>query len=207
MIRGLFQHRKNVLVEGITDFYYLHALSHQCVKSGRSGLPDDIYITPCGGTPNVGHFASLFLSHDVRPLVLLDGDTPGRVRRDALMKELYAGYGDGVLMLDDVLNRAVQEVEIEDIMDEHLFLAGLKAVLGKTLQLNHEDRSAGSLPSQVKASAQRKNIDLPVGWKASVALHLVASWAENRTTLADEVLDKATALFSAITEAFAGMES
>ena len=207
MIRGLFQHRKNVLVEGITDFYYLHALSHQCVKSGRSGLPDDIYITPCGGTPNVGHFASLFLSHDVRPLVLLDGDTPGRVRRDALMKELYAGYGDGVLMLDDVLNRAGQEVEIEDIMDEHLFLAGLKAVLGKTLQLNHEDRSAGSLPSQVKASAQRKNIDLPVGWKASVALHLVASWAENRTTLADEVLDKATALFSAITEAFAGMES
>ena len=207
MIRGLFQHRKNVLVEGITDFYYLHALSHQCAKSGRIGLPDDIYITPCGGTKHVGHFASLFLGHDVRPLILLDGDTAGRTRRDALMRELYAGYGTGILMLDDILNRVGQEVEIEDILGEQLFLAGLKAVLGKTLQLNQEDRSTGSLPSQVKASAQRKNINLPVGWKASVALHLVASWAENRTTLADEVLDKATALFSAITEAFADMES
>ena len=65
MIRGLFQHRKNVLVEGMSDFYYLHALSQQCTKSGRPALPDDIYITPCGGTKHVGHFASMFLGHEV----------------------------------------------------------------------------------------------------------------------------------------------
>ena len=35
MIRGLFRYQKNVLVEGMTDFYYLHALSHQCADSGR----------------------------------------------------------------------------------------------------------------------------------------------------------------------------
>ena len=92
MIRGLFQHRKNVLVEGMSDFYYLHALSQQCTKSGRPALPDDIYITPCGGTKHVGHFASMFLGHEVRPLVLLDGDDAGRVRRNALMKELYVDH-------------------------------------------------------------------------------------------------------------------
>ena len=88
MIRGLFQHRKNVLVEGMTDFYYLHALSQQCAKSNRTALPDDIYITPCGGTKHVGHFASMFLGHEVRPLVLLDGDDAGRARQNALVKEL-----------------------------------------------------------------------------------------------------------------------
>ena len=129
MIRGLFQHRKNVLVEGMSDFYYLHALSHQCAMTGRPSLSGDAYITPCGGTKYVGNMASLFLGQEVRPLVLLDGDDAGRVRRDALMRELYVGHDSNVLMLDDVLNRAGQEVEIEDILGEEVLLAGFNAVL------------------------------------------------------------------------------
>ena len=202
MIGGLFQHRKNVLVEGITDFYYLQVLSQQCAKSGRPSLPDDIYIVFCGGTKNVGWIASLFLSEKVRPLVLLDGDEAGRARRNALMKELYADHNSGIVMLDDVLNRPRQEVEIEDILGEALIIPGLEAVLGKALQLDQGDRSAGSLPSQIKAAAKRQDIDLPEGWKASVALHLVASWAEKGTTLADEVLDNAALLFSALNSGF-----
>ena len=202
MIGGLFQHRKNVLVEGITDFYYLQALSQQCAISGRPSLPDDIYIVFCGGTKNVGWIASLFLSEKVRPLVLLDGDEAGRARRNALMKELYADHNSGILMLDDVLNQPRKEVEIEDILGEALVIPGLEAVLGKALQLDEKDRSAGSLPSQIKAAAKRQALDLPEGWKASVALHLVASWAEKGTTLADEVLDNAALLFSALNSGF-----
>ena len=207
MIGGLFQHRKNVLVEGITDFYYLQALSQQCAKSGRPSLPNDIYIVFCGGTKNVGWIASLFLSEKVRPLVLLDGDEAGRARRNALMKELYADHNSGILMLDDVLNRSGQEVEIEDILGESLIIPGLEAVLDKALQLDQRDRSAGSLPSQIKAAAKRQALDLPEGWKASVALHLVALWAEKGTTLADEVLDNAALLFSVLNKKFENMDS
>ena len=202
MIRGLFQHRKNVLVEGMSDFYYLHALSQQCAKSGRTALPDDIYITPCGGTKHVGHFASMFLGHEVRPLVLLDGDDAGRARQDALMKELYVDHNSGILMLDDVLNRPGEEVEIEDILGECLVLKGLEAVLENELKLNEADRSAGSLPSQIKAAAKRQKLNLPEGWKALVASHLVSSWAEKGTTLSDEVLDTAALLFSTLNERF-----
>ena len=202
MIRGLFQHRKNVLVEGMSDFYYLHALSQQCAKSGRTALPDDIYITPCGGTKHVGHFASMFLGHEVRPLVLLDGDDAGRARQNALMKELYVDHNSGILMLDDVLNRLGEEVEIEDILGECLVLKGLEGVLNNELTLNEADRSAGSLPSQIKAAAKRQARDLPEGWKASVSLHLVSSWAKKGTTLSDEVLDTAALLFSALNEWF-----
>ena len=202
MIGGLFQHRKNVLVEGITDFYYLQALSQQCAISDRPSLPDDIYIVFCGGTKNVGWIASLFLSEKVRPLVLLDGDEAGRARRNALMKELYADHNSRILMLDDVLNQPGKEVELEDILGEALIIPGLEAVLGKALQLDQGDRSTGSLPSQIKAAAKRQDIDLPEGWKASVALHLVSSWVEGGTTLADEVLDTAALLFSALNSGF-----
>ncbi len=207
MIRGLFQHRKNVLVEGMSDFYYLQALSQQCAKSSRTSLPDDIYITPCGGTKHVGHFASMFLGHEVRPLVLLDGDDAGRARQDALIKELYVDHNSSIVMLDEVLNRPGQEVEIEDIVGECLVLNGLEVVLGKALQLDQEDRSVTSLPSQIKAAASRQTVDLPDGWKASVALHLVSSWAEKGTTLADEVLGRAALLFSALNAGFENADS
>ena len=205
MIRGLFQHRKNVLVEGMSDFYYLHALSGQCVRTGRTALSDDIYITPCGGTRNVGRLASLFLGHEVRPLILLDGDDAGRVRRDALMKDLYTGHDSRVLMLDSVLDREGQEVEIEDIVGEAHVLEALEAVLGDGLAIDETDCSAGSLPNRIKVAAERRSLDLPDGWKASVALYLVSDWAENGTTLSDHILDIAAELFAGINDSFKDM--
>lgn len=202
MVRGLFQHRRNVLVEGMSDYYYLHALSQQCAAAKRISLPTDVYVTACGGTKLVGQFASLFLAQEVRPLVLLDGDDAGRVRRDALMRELYAGHDSAVLMLDDVLGRAGEEVEAEDIIGEEILLPAVKAVVGKAIKLTEADRKAGSLPSAIKAAAKRQNVDLPDGWKASVAIHLVSEWAEKGTRLPESVLASAESLFREVAARF-----
>lgn len=202
MVRGLFQHRNNVLVEGMSDYYYLHALSQQCQKTSRAALPDNIYITPCGGAKLVGHLASLFLGQEVRPLVLLDGDDAGRARRDALFNDLYAGHQSAVLMLDNALGRSGQKVEVEDILGEAIMLSAVNAMLGTTLSLTEEDRMTRSLPSQIKAAAQREGIELPNGWKASVSIQLVSEWAEQKALLADTVLDAAASLFSAIRRHF-----
>lgn len=200
MVRGLFQHRKNVLVEGMSDYYYLHALSQQCRRTKRASLPDDIYITPCGGTKLVGHLASLFLGQGIRPIVLLDGDDAGRVRRDALMKELYSGHETAVLMLDSTLKLGGEEVEIEDLLGEDILMPAVTSLVGKSLKLNNTDRKAGSLPDQIKAAAKRRSIELPDGWKPSAAIQLVSTWAEAKAILPDDVLDAAAGLFSAIRE-------
>jgi hypothetical protein len=207
MLRGLFQHKKNVLVEGMSDYYYLHALAHQCRATQRPSLPDDIYITPCGGTKLVGHLASLFLGQEVRPLVLLDGDEAGRARRDALVKELYAGHLHAVLMLDDAINQPGTEVEIEDILGEAILLPALAAVIGEEVKLTVADRRAGSLPSQIRAWSERRGIELPEGWKVSAAIHLVSQWAEQKTTLAGGVLERAAALFAGVKGRFAQMDT
>lgn len=207
MVRGLFQHKKNVLVEGMSDYYYLHSLAHQCRATGRATLPDDIYLTPCGGTKLVGHIASLFLGQEVRPLVLLDGDEAGRARRNALIKELYAGHLPAVLMLDDALDQPGRELEIEDILGEEILLPALKPIIGRELKLTAADRKAGSLPGQIKAAAERQGVQLPDGWKASAAIHLVSSWAEQKTTLPNDILDRAAALFTQIQSRFAQMDT
>ncbi len=202
MVRGLFQHKQNVLVEGMSDYYYLHSLSQQCRSSHRIPLPENVYITPCGGTKMVGNMASLFLGQEVRPIVLLDGDDAGRVRRDALLKKLYSEHGSAILMLDEGIGRNGDEVEIEDILGEDIVMEAIKSFIGKSLKINDSDRKSGSLPSQIKAAAKRLSIELPKGWKASVAIQLVSKWTEAKTTLPENVLDRASALFGAIEERF-----
>ena len=205
MVRGLFQHKKNVLVEGMSDYLYLHALNLHCHALGRQALPDDIYITPCGGTKLVGHVASLFLGQEVRPVVLLDGDDAGRARRDALMKELYAGYERAVLMLSDVLEQ--EEVEIEDIIGEATILPVLKDVADKTITLNQGDRGKGNLVVQIKSAAERHSAELPDGWKPEVARRIVVKWATTEpTSVPTEILDRAEALFKELTKRFDGIE-
>ena len=206
MVRGLFQHKNNVLVEGMSDYLYLHALSMQCHALGRTGLPDDIYVTPCGGTKLVGHIASLFLGQEVRPIVLLDGDDAGRARRDALMKELYAGHEKAVLMLSDVLH--VEECEAEDIIGEAVFLPAAKAVLGTKLQLNADDRTKGSLVDQIKSAAERHKIDLIDGWKPEVARQLVVAWSATKPNdIPTDVIDRAEALFQELNGRFEVLEA
>jgi len=202
MVRGLFQHKQNVLVEGMSDYYYLYALSSQCRNAKLVFLPEDIYITPCGGTKMVGQIASLFLGQKVRPIVLLDGDDAGRVRRDALMKELYSAHGSAILMLDEAVGRNGDHIEIEDILGEDIVLEAVKTLIKKPLKLNEADRNKGSLPRQIKSAAVRLGIELPDGWKASVAIKIVSEVAEGKIVLPPSVLDAASELFRCIRQRF-----
>jgi len=201
MVRGLFQHKKNVLVEGMSDYFYLHALNMHCHALGQTGLPDDIYITPCGGAKNVGYIASLFLGQEVRPVVFLDGDNAGRVRRDALMKDLYAGHEKAVLMLSDVLQ--TEECEMEDIIGESVLMPTVNTVLGNKLKLNEDDRTKGSLVDQIKSAAVRNDIELVDGWKAEVACRLVVAWSKTEPkNMSEEMIGRAVALFEELNTRF-----
>ena len=201
MARGLFQHNKNVLVEGMTDYLYLHALNIHCHELGRTGLPDDIYITPCGGTKYVGYIASLFLGQEVRPVVLLDGDNAGRARRDALMNELYSEHENAVLMLSDVLD--IEECEIEDIIGEIVLMPAAKAVLGDTLELNDGDRAKESLVDQIKSAAKRRGIELADGWKPQIARRLVVAWSKTKLEdMPKDMIERADSLFQELNRRF-----
>ena len=202
MIRGLLQHQKNILVEGMSDFYYLQALSGQCSKTGRQALPDEIYITPCGGARQVGYLASLFLGQDARPLIILDADQAGRDRRGSLLRELYAGHDSRIILLDEAVGRTGEELEIEDIIGEEIVSEGVSRILGTPFELGDQDHPVGGVVNRIQAAAKMKGIDLGNGWKARAALELVGTWAENKTTLPDELLDIAEQLFLAINRSF-----
>ena len=207
MIQGLLQHQKNLLVEGMSDFYYLQALSAQCGQTRREGLSDEIYITPCGGASKIGLIASLFLGQRARPVVILDTDQAGRSRRNSLLKELYTGHDSSIIMLDEAIGRSGDEIEVEDIVGEELVIQGLSKILGTSFDLSDQAFTVNGVVNRIETTAKENGIDLGDGWKARVALELVGTWAENKTTLPDGLLDSAESLFGAINRSFREQET
>ena len=201
MVKGLFQHKKNILVEGLSDYLYLHSLNLHCHALKRVGLPDDVYITPCGGTKNVGYIASLFLGQEVRPVVLLDSDDAGRDRYKALLKELYAGHEKSLLLLSDILG--LEECETEDLIGEDALLPELKKLLGQNISLNKDDRKNGGVIDHIKVSAKRNNIELPDGWKGELARLIAVSWSTRPPEeMPVDIIDRAEKLFISLNAKF-----
>lgn len=202
MVKGLFQHKKNVLVEGMADYLYLHSLNLQCRKLGKTALPDDIYITPCGGTKYMGYIASLFLGQEVRPVILLDSDKAGRDRYAALLKELYSGHETALLLLSEVTGKP--DCEVEDLVGEAAILPQLSDLVGKSITIKPAERTAGALPDQIVAAAARLSLTLPDGWKAEIARRLAFAWSTtDPKAFPEDLADRAAELFKALNKRFA----
>lgn len=190
-----------MLVEGLPEYLYLNTLNLLCRATQRTSLPDDIRITPCGSTKLADPIASLFQGHKMRPVVLLDGDEDGRVRRNGLLRELYAGHERGVLLLSDVLG--VEECEVEDIVGDDTILPLLSRMVGTALTIGNNDRISGSLPLQIESAAARAGVSLPPGWRGEVARRVAEGWTtKNPIDVPKEGLERAERLFKALAHRF-----
>lgn len=204
ILEGLFKYQKNLLVEGYTDYYYLHALSQECAKLRRHTLPDGILITPCGGASLVSPLASMFLARKVRPVILLDDDQTGRSRSQALLQKLYSGHTSHILLLGEVFEIDDKDVEMEDVFGEELILGSLRKALNVVIHITEEDRREvessknRSLPQIIKATAKRTNIHLPKNWKHTVATWIVSALARGDVAIDGSTADRADRLMKAI---------
>ena len=45
---------RNLVVEGVDDYWIVSELSNLLIRSGEAGLPDDVLITPAGGASEAG---------------------------------------------------------------------------------------------------------------------------------------------------------
>ena len=104
--------KKNLIVEGISDHFYLHAL-------GAQSALEDIHVFPAFGAMSTTTLASLFIGWGLEFAVLLDRDDAGTAARDKLVKEL--SVPESRIILPD------QAAGIEDLLSPDDFKAGLKA--------------------------------------------------------------------------------
>jgi AAA15 family ATPase/GTPase len=112
LAQSLFFHKKNLVLEGLTDYWYMEAISRLLQESGETGLDDAITLMPA-------NCATILHSQNLKVAALLDSDTEGDLaaRQDTLVNALG---NKKILRTKDVYKGEVNQPEVEDLFRDTL---------------------------------------------------------------------------------------
>jgi hypothetical protein len=141
LAQSLFVGPSNLVVEGVTDFWMLSAVSEYLNDSGRTGLHRDLTITPAGGAQKVHYMIALLTSEKLNVLVLLDDEKDAKATRDDLIKGKLIRDANVIFVTAGFAGTVPSEADIEDVLDPATYEALVrdcyaKELRGKKLTLN-----------------------------------------------------------------------
>lgn len=121
LAQSLFFHKKNLVLEGLTDMWYLEGLSELLIADGKNGLDTKIALLPANCATKVVYFATILRAQNLKVAALLDSDAEGDLaaKQDTLVNALG---NKRILRTKDVYQGEVAKVEIEDILRETLLV-------------------------------------------------------------------------------------
>lgn len=128
--------QKNLVIEGVDDYWIITQLSNIFKRSDKPGLPDDLFITPAGGASEAAYIAIFMVGQKLDVVVLLDSDKAGKVAHDSLVKRWLTRYDSSsarVLSLGPSLGVFDREFSIEDIFPDDFYLERVHRVYHKEL--------------------------------------------------------------------------
>ena len=140
LAQSLFVGPNNLVVEGVTDFWILSAVSAYLADAGKTALASNLTLTPAGGAQKVSYMVALLASESLNVLVLFDAERESEVTKKELLKAKLI-HDKSVIFVSEAIDPAPNEADIEDLLDpvvyEALVREAYKAELkGKRLQLN-----------------------------------------------------------------------
>ncbi len=119
LAQSLFFHKKNLVLEGLTDMWYLENLSDLLEADGKTGINDQIALIPANSASKVVYFATILHAQNLKLAALLDSDAEGdtAAKQDTLVNAVGAKR---ILRTKDAYSGQVPNPEIEDILRETL---------------------------------------------------------------------------------------
>jgi predicted ATPase len=118
---SLFLGPNNLIVEGVTDWWILEAVSKHFVSGGKPGLPPGLALPPVDGAPKIPNMVSLLTSQKLNVLVLLDDESQGRSIRDEMLKTRLAREQQIIFVSDAFESNRPSETDIEDLIDPTVY--------------------------------------------------------------------------------------
>jgi len=205
---SLFTTKKNILVEGFSDFLILEAFSKICKEEGLTHIELDngeISIIPVGGAEKMPYFSTLLSKENLDFVVLLDHDSEGRKIKKELI-EKFEIKENLILTLDKITENPGEDAEIEDLIDFELYLQAVNIAYKKIFKekLNKEKIEASELErpnfSGLKKYFRKKKIGQSGKIdKIKVAKALISILPE--TEINKQTLSKWVSLFNSLKQA------
>lgn len=197
LAQSLFVGPNNLVIEGVTDFWILSAVSAYAADKGRAALSKALTLTPAGGAQKVSYMVALLTSESLNVLVLLDTERDSKATKDELLRAKLI-RDQNVVFVSEAFSTPRNEADIEDLLEptvyEDLVRESYASELnGKKLTLN------ANIPRVAKRiEAGLADLGLPFHKTRPTRLFLKKMASEPEKVLPDQSLDRFDALFTLI---------
>ena len=119
LAQSLFVQQRNLVLEGLTDYWYVEATAALLKAAGQAGLNDKISLVPASSAGKVVYFATILHANNLKVAALLDSDSAGDA--GAQVDTLVHTLGNkNILRTADAYTGAVNHPEIEDLLRDTL---------------------------------------------------------------------------------------
>ncbi|GAC1643257.1 MAG: hypothetical protein NVS9B11_12580 [Candidatus Dormibacteraceae bacterium] len=119
LAQSLFSQERNLVLEGLTDYWYVDATAALLRAAGGVNLNEKIALVPAASAGKVVYFATILYAQHLKVAALLDSDAAGdqAAQQDTLVHTLG---NKAILRTKDAYAGAVTNPEIEDLLRETL---------------------------------------------------------------------------------------
>ena len=130
---------RNLLVEGVHDYWIIIELSNIFEREQLVCLPEDALITATGGASEIVPTATFMIGQELQVVALFDSDSAGKGAEEKLRKKWitrYKGARAVTLLLGDAIGMPGEEATIEDLFQETYYLEKVRESHVQKLQSN-----------------------------------------------------------------------
>lgn len=119
LAQSLFTQQRNLVLEGLTDYWYLDVVAQLLRNGSIANLSDKIALVPAASAGKVVYYATILHAQHLKVAALLDSDSAGdqAAQQDNLVHTLG---NKAILRTKDVYCGTVSKPEIEDLLRDTL---------------------------------------------------------------------------------------
>ena len=115
---SLFSQQRNLILEGITDYWYIESTADLLREEKLADLNDKIALVFANSAGKVVYYATILHAHNLKVAALLDSDAAGD--QAAQQENLVHALGNKNILRTKDFYQNVAKAEIEDLLRETL---------------------------------------------------------------------------------------
>jgi predicted ATPase len=120
LAQSLFSQQRNLVLESLTDYWYVEAVAHLLREANIVDLNEKIALVPASSAAKIVYYATILHARKLKVAAILDSDN-ATTSQDALVNTLG---NKSVLRTKDAYSGPVSEPRIEDMLRETLIHLG-----------------------------------------------------------------------------------
>lgn len=118
LAQSLFSQQRNLILEGITDYWYIDASAQLLRDAGIESINEKIALVFANSAGKVVYYATILFAHNLKVAALLDSDAAGD--QAAQQENLVHTLGNKNILRTKDFVSGIAKAEIEDLLRETL---------------------------------------------------------------------------------------